>query len=71
MYPAHGPHINGPPENQPEDALPGIEKVYNRYDYFAEKREAFERPADLIERIVQPPSDNVVNMRPRRGERAR
>jgi hypothetical protein len=48
--------------------LPGIQQVYNRYDYAVEKREAFERLAELIERIVSPPA-NVVALAPKAGKR--
>ena len=34
--------------------------VYNRYQYFEEKSDALARLATLIERIVNPPSGNVV-----------
>lgn len=45
----------------------GVRGVYNRYDYIREKREAFDKLAALIERIVDPPaSDNVVEMPARR-----
>jgi hypothetical protein len=47
--------------------LPGIQKVYNRYDYFHEKREAFERLAELIEHIANPTTPaNQVPMTPER-----
>jgi hypothetical protein len=43
------------------DVPPGVEKVYDRHHYLSEKREAFEKLAELVERIVTPPSDaNVV-----------
>jgi hypothetical protein len=38
----------------------GVEGVYDRYDYLREKREAFDRLAALVERIVYPPEGNVV-----------
>ena len=42
-------------------ALPGVEGIYDRHHYLPEKREAFEKLAELVERIVNPPSDaNVV-----------
>jgi hypothetical protein len=41
-------------------ALPTIQATYNRYAYLAEKRDAFERLANLVERIINP--DNVVAM---------
>jgi hypothetical protein len=44
--------------------LPGIEGIYDRHDYLAEKREAFAKLAELVERIVNPSSpDNVVTLR--------
>ncbi len=44
-------------------AIGGVEGVYDRYDYLAEKREAFTRLAALVERIVHAPEGNVVPMR--------
>ena len=32
----------------------GVEGTYDRYDYLAEKREAFDRLAALVQRIVDP-----------------
>jgi hypothetical protein len=44
-------------------ALPGVEKVYNRYNYLPQKREAFEKLAELVEHIVAGPSrGNVVSI---------
>jgi hypothetical protein len=40
----------------------GVEGTYDRYDYLREKRDAFERLAALVQRIVNPPQDNVVAM---------
>jgi hypothetical protein len=36
---------------------PGVEKVYDRHHYLPEKRDAFEKLAELVERIVSPSSD--------------
>ena len=44
-------------------ALPTIQATYNRYGYLREKREAFDKLAELIGRIITPPSDNVVALR--------
>jgi integrase len=41
-------------------AIHGIRKVYNVYDYEPEKRAAFNALAALVERIINPPADNVV-----------
>ena len=47
-------------------ALGGIRGTYDRHAYEAEKRNAFEALAALIERIVQPPGDvDVVVPMPR------
>ncbi|HZV04170.1 MAG TPA: integrase arm-type DNA-binding domain-containing protein [Gemmataceae bacterium] len=43
--------------------LPGIRGTYDRYEYLAEKRHAFESLAALIERIINAPADNVVTLR--------
>jgi hypothetical protein len=51
-------------------AIKGVEGVYDRYSYEDEKSDALNRLAALVESIVNPPSDNVVNMRPRRRTRA-
>jgi hypothetical protein len=37
-----------------------VRGTYDRYDYLVEKRDAFDRLAALIERIVNPRQDNVV-----------
>ena len=41
-------------------AIGGVEGVYDRHEYAAEKSEALRKLAALIERIVNPPADNVV-----------
>jgi hypothetical protein len=44
--------------------LPGLIRVtYDRYSYITEKTEAFERLAGLIELILNPPPENVVELR--------
>jgi hypothetical protein len=40
-----------------------VRGTYDRYDYLAEKQDAFERLADLIERTVQPREDNIIPLR--------
>jgi hypothetical protein len=40
-----------------------VRGTYDRYDYLAEKKDAFERMADLIERTVQPREDNIIPLR--------
>jgi len=41
----------------------GIEATYNRHAYEAEKQKAFEALATLLQRIINPPADNVVALR--------
>jgi integrase len=43
--------------------LPGIRGTYDRHEYLAEKRHAFAALAALVERIVNPPTANVVALR--------
>jgi len=44
-------------------ALAGIRGTYDRFEYIAEKRDAFEALAALLARIVHPPADVVVPIR--------
>jgi integrase len=43
--------------------ITGVRGVYDRHEFAAEKRQALERLASLIERIVDPPQGNVVPLR--------
>lgn len=43
-------------------SIRGIQKVYDRHSYFEEKAQALSKLASLIERIVDPPSTNVVTL---------
>ena len=43
--------------------LPGVRGTYDRHTYLKEKRDALERLAVLVDRIVNPPADNVVRIR--------
>lgn len=60
----------GVPSRHAEVALghtiKGVEAIYDRYEYAAEKREAFEALSSLIARILSP-QDNVVVLRGERG----
>jgi integrase len=40
----------------------GVRGIYDRHEYHAEKALAFEALAALVERIVQPPADNVTQL---------
>jgi integrase len=44
-------------------AIGGVRQTYDRHQYLAEKRNAYEALAALIERVVNPPEDNVVPLR--------
>lgn len=44
-------------------ALPGVRGVYDRHEYLAEKRDALELLAALVEKIIEPPTGNVVQLR--------
>jgi integrase len=48
--------------------LPGVRGVYDRHQYQEEKQQAFEALAALIDRIVSPPADNVVQFSQAAGE---
>jgi integrase len=43
--------------------IPGVRGVYDRHAYEAEKRDALERLAGVIERILNRPAANVVELR--------
>jgi hypothetical protein len=43
--------------------IPGVGGTYDRYQYADEKRDALARLADLVERILNPAADNVVELR--------
>ena len=43
--------------------IPGVEGVYDRHSYLDEKREALEKLAAMVERILTPPGGNVVPLR--------
>lgn len=43
--------------------IAGVEGVYDRHDYLSEKRDALERLAAEIDRIINPPASNVVLLR--------
>jgi integrase len=47
-------------------AMPLIQETYDRHDYLAEKREAFEKLAAWITHIVSPPTGNVTRLDERR-----
>jgi integrase len=43
--------------------LRGVVKIYDRHDYMPEMRQAFAALAGFVERIVNPPTENVVAIR--------
>ena len=44
-------------------AILGVEGVYDRHRYDDEKAEALQALANLITRILNPPAENVVQLR--------
>ncbi len=54
------PHIS---ERVLGHIIPGVEGVYDRNPYLPQKRDALERLAAEIYRILSPPPDNVVHLR--------
>jgi hypothetical protein len=44
--------------------MPVIEVTYDTHEYLREKRDSFTKLAAFIERILNPPSGNVVALRP-------
>jgi integrase len=46
-------------------ADPGVTAVYDRYEYLDEKRHALDAWASHLDRILNPPGDNVVPLAPR------
>lgn len=49
--------------------IPGVRGVYDRYGYLAEKRDAFDKLAAVIERILNPPAKNVASFDEERSKR--
>jgi integrase len=47
--------------------LPGVRGTYDRHEYLPEKRRAFKELAALVDRIVNPPADNVALLDERRA----
>jgi integrase len=41
--------------------IPGVEGVYDCYEYLGEKLDALTKLATLIERVLNPPTDNIVS----------
>ncbi|MGB3445211.1 MAG: site-specific integrase [Xanthobacteraceae bacterium] len=58
------------PEDHAERAMghviAGVRGTYDRYSFLDEKREAFQKLADLVAIILKPPADNVVRIDERR-----
>ena len=47
------------PERVLGHAIPGIRGIYDRHEYFEEKKDALERLAAMIEEILDSPSTNT------------
>jgi len=48
--------------------IPGVEGVYGKWSYLPEKRNALIKLAALVERIIDPPADNVTSLDERRAK---
>ena len=48
-------------------AIGGVEGVYDRHTYDVEKADALNRLATLLGSILNPPSDKVVQLQPKKG----
>jgi integrase len=46
----------------------GVRATYDRYAYYDEKKHAFEALAAMVERIINPPADNVTSLDERRAK---
>ena len=46
--------------------LTGVRHTYDRWSYVDEKRDALNRLAAMVERILNPPADNVASLEERR-----
>ncbi|MDB5405365.1 MAG: hypothetical protein JWL84_277 [Rhodospirillales bacterium] len=44
--------------------ISGVRGVYDRHAYLDEKRDAVERLAGVVERVLNPPGGNLVELRP-------
>jgi hypothetical protein len=47
-------------------AIKGVEGIYDRHRYDVEKADALQRLANLVETIINPPADNVRQLRRRK-----
>jgi integrase len=47
-------------------SIKGVERIYDRHRYDVEKADAVQRLANLVESIIDPPADNVRQLRGRR-----
>jgi hypothetical protein len=48
-----------------------VRGTYDRFDYLGSKQAAFQELANLVERIINPPADNVVALRPGKKQKRR
>ena len=47
--------------------IPGVEGTYDRHSYPDEKRDALEKLAAIVERILNPPASNIADLRRKRA----
>jgi integrase len=61
------PHVVDKILNHSSGKIAGVAKIYNRFEYLAERRAALEAWARHVEALVRPTSSNVIEL-PRRAE---
>ena len=52
------------PERVLAHVIPRVEGIYDRWGYLPEKHDALTRLATLVDRIINPPADNIVRRAP-------
>jgi hypothetical protein len=61
------PHVVDEILNHSSGKIAGVAKIYNRFEYFLERKAALEAWARHVESLVRPTSSNIVEL-PRRAE---
>jgi hypothetical protein len=61
------PHVVDKILNHSSGKIAGVAKIYNRFEYLPERREALDTGARCVESLVRPSPSNVVEL-PRRAE---
>jgi hypothetical protein len=56
--------------DEPGRAIPGVDGLYDGHSYDSEKAHAVLQLADLVDKIINPPSGNVIDLQSRKGSDA-